>query len=135
MSMGSFPDILSQAILVNIILVGRLGIGSAVGTSPSGISLSLSPHLCIYIYIYIHTCICMYVIIYVYRYICIYVYMYMCVYVNMCVYIHTYTCIYIYIYIHLLGKMFGFRCERICDAGRRGARKSAATRRRSESNK
>ena len=83
MSTGDSPASLSQAILVGIILVGRLGVGvraRAAGdrgrdrsfrTPQSATARGQTRHasgvsMYIYIYIYIRICICMYVYIYIY---------------------------------------------------------------------
>ena len=60
MSTGDFPESLSQAMLVRIMLVGRLGVriwirGIYIRTLYVSLSLSLSLSLSIYIYIYIYT--------------------------------------------------------------------------------
>ena len=51
MSIGSFPEIAGQQILVGIILEGRLGVFGAEALQDLGI---LEPYIYIYIYVYTH---------------------------------------------------------------------------------
>ena len=64
MSIGNFPAILSQRILVGIILVGRLGVcgNGLYWPGPHVGSVRTAQYIYIYIYIYIHT----YIYIYIY---------------------------------------------------------------------
>ena len=91
MFIGNSPESLSQAMLVGIMLVGRLGVdGSGAGSIGTAMVSLWQPRRKssdIYIYIYI------YMYIYTYTYIYIYIHMFM--------YIHIYMYIYIYIYIYI----------------------------------
>ena len=69
MSVGDFPESLSQAMLLGIMLVGRLGVLLAEpGLLPA--ALNMCVYIYIYIYIYMYICICVCVYIYIYIYVC-----------------------------------------------------------------
>ena len=90
MSIGDFPDSLSQAMLVVIMLVER---SAVLRWDRHGVCVASHDVNRVYIYIYI------YIYIYMYTHICMYVCMYVCMYMYR--YTHTYVCIHIYIYIYI----------------------------------
>ena len=94
---GNFPESLSQAILLGMMLVGRLGVcaHAHVGASRSA-KLPSARHIIMYTYIYIY--------IYIYTYVCMCIYIYI-LYSLFCVYV------YIYIYTHTLCLLFSGRHE------------------------
>ena len=117
MSIGDFPESLSQAILVGIMLVGRLGYvfvivppGMSRGWRKVGGLFTYTCTLCIcislslYIYIHIHTYAYIHCVhtydsdTYIYAYIYIYIHMNLSLSIYICRYVCTYIYIYIYIY-------------------------------------
>ena len=85
---GIFPESLTQAILVGVMLVGI--------------------YTYIYIYIYIYTCFSLSLYIYIYIYICIHIYTHS--------YIHLSLSLYIYIYIYAGGhSLFLIRSEGVTE--------------------
>ena len=87
MSMGNFPEVVSQRILAGIILAGRLvalrvELGEVFQCHRAG---NVYTYIYIYIYIHIHT----YIYIYIYD-------------LSLSLYIYIYICISLYIYISLV---------------------------------
>ena len=98
---GDFPESWTQAMLLGMILVGRLAVapplhaagreeqglpeGGVPGPPREGQYIAIHIYIYTYIYIYIYICVC----------ICICMYMYICMYV--CMYICMYVCIRMYI--------------------------------------
>ena len=90
MSIGDFPEVLSQQILVGIILLGRLGATGVCEEKTPLCRQGIYKH--IYIYIYTHM--------FIYTYVYIYIYIYIYVYTHVHTYTYT-TCMYTYIYIYI----------------------------------
>ena len=137
MSIGNFPESLSQAILAGRFSVGRLGV-RAPTPAPAVLRFAMcdwrprlpartgevyagqrerGKYYMLMLHVYMYICICTYIYIYIYVYVCMCMYIYIYICIHMCIiYIH----IYIYIYTHVCMFFLTLSCE-----DRRGVRRAA----------
>ena len=109
MSIGNFLESLSQAILVGIILLGRLGV-----CQHDAKACVQRRAVCLYVYrmhiswmymhvhrIYTYMCVCVCTCTCTCTctrmYVCVYIYIYICVHTLVCVYVYAYVYAYVYV--------------------------------------
>ena len=109
MSIGDFPESLSQTMLVGCNVSRRIGRNEMEGTNKGeGYFKVFSDCFDCYFDVFVSNFI--YIYIYIYMYVCIYIYIYIYVYTHKYVrtYVHTYTYIHTYICIYLSFPIFVF---------------------------